>query len=51
MELKKMSRKELETRLMENRVVIRETTDAEEKRNLINENHEIMAELDARWAK
>lgn len=51
MNLKKMTRRELENKLIENRCALRKTNNAAEKRNLINENHEIMTELDSRWAK
>lgn len=51
MNLKKMTRKELEKKLIENRCILRKSSNAAEKRNLINENHEIMTELDSRWAK
>lgn len=51
MNIKKMTYKELENKLIENRSILRKSNNAAEKRNLINENHEIMTELNSRWAK
>lgn len=51
MKFQKMTYKELENKLLANRCALRKTNNAEEKRRLINENHEIMTELDSRWGK
>ncbi len=46
---KKMSYRELEQKVIENRRILRTTTDQELKRRLIRENHELMTEMDSRW--
>lgn len=47
-EIKKMSYKALETKLISNRVKY-QTADLQTKRELIKEDHEIMVEMDRRW--
>lgn len=47
-EIKKMSYKALETKLISNRVKYK-TADLQTKRELIKEDHEIMVEMDRRW--
>lgn len=49
--VQKMTHKELTEKIIENRVTLRITKNAEEKRRLIAENHEMMTELDSRYAK
>ena len=49
--MKNMSYKELEQKVIENRKILRTTTDLELKRRLIAENHELMTEMDRRWNK
>lgn len=47
--LKKMKYRELEEKLIANRVILRKTKDLEEKRRIIKEDHELMQEMDRRW--
>ena len=49
MNLKKMTYKELETKVIENRRILRAAKILDEKRRLIAENHEMMTEMDRRW--
>lgn len=49
MNLKKMTYKELETKVVENRRILRAAKSLDEKRRLIAENHEMMTEMDRRW--
>jgi hypothetical protein len=49
MELRKMTYKELERKLLANRQILR-TADRQTARKLINENHSIMVEMDRRLA-
>ena len=49
MNLKKMTYKELETKVIENRRILRAAKSLDEKRRLIAENHEMMTEMDRRW--
>ena len=49
MKHRKMTNKELENRVIENRKVLRTTKSLEEKRRLIAENHDMMTEMDRRW--
>lgn len=46
-----MTRKELETKLIINRQALRRSTDPEERRAIVNENHKIMKRLDKAWTK
>lgn len=39
----------IEQRIIKNRITIRATKDAEEKRRLIEENHQLMTKLDNNW--
>jgi len=50
MNIQKMTRKELSNKIIENRVTLRATKDADTKRRLIAENHEMITELDRRYA-
>ena len=50
-DLRKMTYKELETEVIENRVELRSTRTLERKRELINRNHDLMVEMDSRWNK
>lgn len=47
-ETKKMTYKELETELIQNRCELR-TASLERKRAIIKRNHELMTEMDSRW--
>ena len=47
--LKNMTYRELEQKVIENRRILRTTTDPELKRRLIAENHKLMTEMDSRW--
>ena len=47
--LKNKTNRELEQKLIENRKILRTTTNPELKRQLIAENHKLMAEMDSRW--
>lgn len=49
MNVRKMTYKELETRLAENQYILRSVTE-ERKRILIEEDHDIMMEMDRRLA-
>lgn len=49
--IQKMTCKELSDKIIENRVNLRTTKDADTKRRLIAENHEMMTELDRRYGK
>ena len=49
MNLKKMTYKELETKVIENRRILRTAKSMDEKRRLIAENHDMMTEMDRRW--
>lgn len=49
--LKNMTYRELEQKVIENRRILRTTTDLELKRRLIAENHKLMTEMDSRWNK
>ena len=49
--LKNLTYRELEQKVIENRRILRTTTDLELKRRLIAENHELMTEMDNRWNK
>ena len=49
MNVRKMTYKELQTRLSENHHKLRSATE-EKKRILIEEDHDIMMEMDRRWA-
>lgn len=51
MNVKKMSYRELEKKVIENRSLLRTTKDQNLKRRLIAENHEMMVEMDSRWNK
>ena len=46
--IRKMTSKELTNKIIANRVILRSTRDADTKRRLIAENHEMMTELDRR---
>ena len=46
--LKDYTKKQLTERITRNRAAIRETSDVEEQRRLIEENHLMLTELDAR---
>ena len=46
--LKDYTKQQLTERITRNRAAIRETSDLEEKRRLIEENHLMLTELDAR---
>ena len=48
---KKASYDELENRLLKNREKLRNTTNPQLQRRLINENHDLMTEMDNRWNK
>jgi hypothetical protein len=48
---KKMTDKEITNKIITNRTIIRTTKDLDEKRRLIEENHELMTEMDRRWNK
>ena len=48
---KKMTYKEISDKVMANRTIIRTTKDLDEKRRLIEENHELMTEMDRRLNK
>ncbi len=45
-----MTRKELEHKIIKNRVELRKSNNPERKRELINENHELMKALD-KWGR
>ena len=47
--MKNMSYRELEQKVIENRKILRTTTDLELKRKLIAENHKLMSKMDSRW--
>lgn len=47
--MKNMTYHELEQKVIENRKALRTTTDPEQKRQLIAENHKLMTEMDSRW--
>ena len=47
--MKNMSYRELEQKVIENRKILRTTTDLELKRKLIAENHKLISEMDSRW--
>ena len=47
--LKNKTYRELEQKVIENRKILRTTTNPELKRQLIAENHKLMAEMDSRW--
>ena len=47
--VKKMTYKELEQKVIENRKILLETKDLGLKRKLIAESHELMVEMDRRW--
>ena len=49
--MKKMSYRELEQKVIENRKAMRTTNNPELKRQLIAENHKLMTEMDSRWNK
>ena len=49
--IKTMTSRELSEKIIENRVTLRATKDADTKRRLIAENHEMMTELDRRLAR
>ena len=49
--MKNMTYRELEQKVIENRAILRNTSDPELKRRLIAENHKLMSELDIRWNK
>ena len=49
--LKNLTYRELVQKVIENRRILRTTTDLELKRRLIAENHELMTEMDSRWNK
>ena len=49
MNVKKMTYKQLEQRVIENRAKLTTTKDLTEKRHLIAEDHELMVEMDSRW--
>ena len=51
MNIQKKTCKELSNKIIENRVIIRTTKNTDTKRRLIAENHDIMTELDRRYAK
>ena len=46
-----MTRKELEKQLIINRQALRRSTDPEERRAIVNENHKIMKRLDKAWTR
>lgn len=48
--IQKMSYKELAQKVVENRCTLRTTTDLNLKRQLINDNHNMMIEMDRRFA-
>ena len=49
--IKTMTSRELSERIIENRVALRSTKDADTKRKLIAANHEMMTEMDRRSAR
>ena len=49
MNIKEMTYKELETKLLENRCALRATKDLEQKRRLVRKGHDLMREMDRRW--
>lgn len=49
--LKNLTYKQLEKRVIDNRVLLRATKDLALKRRLINENHLMMTEMDRRLAE
>lgn len=49
MNVKKMSYKALEQKLIENRKLLRTTKDLDLKRKLIAEDHDMMVEMNRRW--
>lgn len=48
--IRKMTNRELYSKIIENRAVLRTTKDTDTKRRMIAENHEILTELDRRYA-
>lgn len=48
-DIKEMSYNELSNKIISNRAKISSTKSLEEKRQLINENHDMMTEIDRRW--
>ena len=48
---KSMTYRELENELLKNRSELRATNDLNRKRDLINRDHDLMVEMDARWNK
>lgn len=46
-----MTYEEMSKKVIANRTIIRTTTDLDEKRRLIEENHELMTEMDRRLSK
>lgn len=49
MNVKKLSYKALEKKLLENRKLLRTTKNLDLKRRLIAEDHDMMVEMDRRW--
>ncbi len=49
--LKNITYRELEQKIIENRKILRTTPDPKKKRQLIVENHKLMTEMDSRWNK
>ncbi len=49
--IKILTSRELSEKIIENRLALRSTKDADTKRRLIAENHEMMTELDRRYDK
>ena len=49
MNCKKMTYKQLEQKVAENRRILRTTKDLSLKRRIILEDHELMTEMDRRW--
>lgn len=49
--IKAMTSRELSEKIIENRLALRSTKDADTKRHLIAENHEMKTELDRRYEK
>lgn len=47
--VRKMSYKELEQRVIENNCRLRRSKDLKEHRRLCNENYDLMVEMDRRW--
>lgn len=46
-----MTYRQMEKKLIENRAKLRTSTDLNEKRRLIAEDHELMKKMDAAWTK